>query len=95
MTPLKKRLDEKREKDAEEKIPWPHFTVVHPVALQRRNDFKIGAAPRDELLAFVGNLLTDIKAMASEDSIYPDEREVYVKSYTALNAIEKFLGEEK
>lgn len=35
-------IEQERDRLAKERFPWPHFCVVHPDVLARRNDFKAG-----------------------------------------------------
>ncbi len=79
MTPLKKRLDEKREKQAEE---------FHP---ENAHYFIAGAAPRDEIITKLGWALEKIINHELYEGVNQGRNSEDIAA-EALVAIEKFLG---
>ncbi len=89
MTPLKKRLDEKREKDALDfALCRGEFTKFFH-AKDDPNPFKEGAAPRDEIIEMLAGCLD-----FHTGSCVTAEGQRTSAAH-ALAKLEKFLGEEK
>ena len=105
MTPLKNRLDEKREKDSENypadhteglRIPleYRRGPKIHPEVAKRKIAYKAGAAPRDVLIAKLGDALNGTLEQLDFMGASSDSKRIMLAEI-ALSELEKFLGEEK